>query len=103
MLSYGRLTIDFGIVVFAKTRWLFSYGVTFLPDSRGGMLFYLAFSVKLGLLCMPHPPKDGGASHLSGRSILTEYRRKRSIALWIHLLGDPSHFQFLYNENYVSV
>ena len=40
MLSYGRLTIDFGIVVFAKTRWLFSYGVTFLPDGRGDMLFY---------------------------------------------------------------
>ena len=39
-LSYGRLTIDFGIVVFAKTRWLFSYGVTFLPDARGDMLFY---------------------------------------------------------------
>ena len=35
MLSYGRLTVDFGIVVFAKTRWLFSYGVTFLPDARG--------------------------------------------------------------------
>ena len=33
MLSYGRLTVDFGIVVFAKTRWLFSYGVTFLPDA----------------------------------------------------------------------
>ena len=32
MLSYGRLTVDFGIVVFAKTRWLFSYGVTFLPE-----------------------------------------------------------------------
>ena len=27
MLSYGRLTIDFGIVAFAKTRWLFSYDV----------------------------------------------------------------------------
>ena len=40
MLSYGRLTVDFGIVVFAKTRWLFSYGVTFLPDARGDMLFY---------------------------------------------------------------
>ena len=40
VLSYGRLTIDFGIVVFAKTRWLFSYGVTFLPDARGDMLFY---------------------------------------------------------------
>ena len=38
MLSYGRLTVDFGIVVFAKTRWLFSYGVTFLPDARGDML-----------------------------------------------------------------
>ena len=35
MLSYGRLTVDFGIVVFEKTRWLFSYGVTFLPDARG--------------------------------------------------------------------
>ena len=33
-------TVDFGIVVFAKTRWLFSYGVTFLPDARGDMLFY---------------------------------------------------------------
>ena len=28
------------VVVFAKTRWLFSYGVTFLPDARGDMLFY---------------------------------------------------------------
>ena len=37
MLSYGRLTIDFGIVVFAKMRWLFSYGVTFggLPQGKG--------------------------------------------------------------------
>ena len=40
MLSYGRLTLDFGIVVFAKTKWLFSYGVTFLPGARGDMLFY---------------------------------------------------------------
>ena len=40
VLSYGRLTIDFGIVVFAKTKLLFSYGVTFLPDARGDMLFY---------------------------------------------------------------
>ena len=38
MLSYGRLTVDFGIVVFARTRWLFSYGVTFLPDARGDIL-----------------------------------------------------------------
>ena len=40
MLSYGLLTIDFGIVVFAKTRWLFSYGFTFPPDARGDMLLY---------------------------------------------------------------
>ena len=33
------LTIDFGIAVFAKTRWLFSYGVTFLPDARGDLVF----------------------------------------------------------------
>ena len=40
VLPYGRLTIDFGIVAFAKTRWLFSYGATFLPDARGVMSFY---------------------------------------------------------------
>ena len=47
MLSYGRLTIDFGIVVFAKTRWLFSYGVTFLPDARG-KLYDLGSFTKVG-------------------------------------------------------
>ena len=40
VLSFGRLTIDFGIVVFAMTRWQLSYGATFLPDARGDMLFY---------------------------------------------------------------
>ena len=40
VLFYGRRTIDFRIVVFAKTRWLFPYGITFPPDSRGSMLFY---------------------------------------------------------------
>ena len=45
MLSYGRLTIDFGIVVFAKTRWLFSYGVTFLPDACGTCCFMLSASL----------------------------------------------------------
>ena len=40
MLSYGRLTIDFRIAVFTQTRWLFSYGVTFLPDACGQMLLY---------------------------------------------------------------
>ena len=27
----------FRIVLFTQTRWLFSYGVTFLPDARGNM------------------------------------------------------------------
>ena len=47
MLSYGQLTIDFGIVGFAKTRWLFSYGVTFLPDARGDMCFILSASLSV--------------------------------------------------------
>ena len=40
MLSHGRLTINFSTDVFTHTRWLFSYGATFLPDARGNMLFY---------------------------------------------------------------
>ena len=38
VLSYGRLTINFRIVIFTHMRWLFSYGITFLPDARGDML-----------------------------------------------------------------
>ena len=37
MLSYGRLTINFRTNVFTHTRWLFSYGATFLPDARGNI------------------------------------------------------------------
>ena len=33
VLSYGRLTINFRIVLFTHKRWLFSYGITFLPDA----------------------------------------------------------------------
>ena len=40
MLSYGRLTTNCRIVVFKYTRWLFSYGTTFLPAARGNMLLY---------------------------------------------------------------
>ena len=40
VLSYGRLTINFRLVVFTYTRWLFSCGITVLPDTRGDMLFY---------------------------------------------------------------
>ena len=40
VLSYGRLTINFRIVLFTYTRWLFSYGITFLLDARGDMVFY---------------------------------------------------------------
>ena len=41
VLSYGRLAINFRIVLFTYMRWLFSYGITFLPDARGDMLFNL--------------------------------------------------------------
>ena len=40
VLSYGRLIINVRIVLFAYTRWLFSYGIPDLPDARGDMLFY---------------------------------------------------------------
>ena len=40
MLSYAHFVINFRIVVFAHTRWLFSYGTAFLPDARGSMLLY---------------------------------------------------------------
>ena len=40
MLSYGRLTIIFSIVVFAQARWLFSYSIASLPDARWNMLLY---------------------------------------------------------------
>ena len=40
MLSYGRLTINFSIVVVAQARWLLSYGNAFLPDALGNMLLY---------------------------------------------------------------
>ena len=43
LFVYTRLgfdTINFGIVFFTYKRWMFSYGITFLPDARGDMLFY---------------------------------------------------------------
>ena len=45
MVSYGRLTTDFIIDVFAKTRWLFPYGVTFLLDAQGTCCFILSASL----------------------------------------------------------
>ena len=58
MVSYGRLTIDIRIVVFAQTRRLFSYGVTSLPDARGDMLFYSVFAS----LCVVHVPMRSALS-----------------------------------------
>ena len=40
MMSYGRLTINFSIVVFAQVKWMFSYNIALLPDARGNMLLY---------------------------------------------------------------
>ena len=43
VLSYGRLTINFRVVVFTYTRWLFSCGITFLPDAHGEFSSRLEF------------------------------------------------------------
>ena len=39
LLSYGRLTINFSIVLFTYTRWLLYYCITCLSDACGDMLF----------------------------------------------------------------
>ena len=52
MVSYGRLTSKFRTDVFTHTRWLFSYGATFLPDARGNMLFYEMEYQLFGVCCM---------------------------------------------------
>ena len=52
------LQIDFEIVVFTKTRWLFSYGVTFLPDARGTCCFILSAS-----LCVVRPTYRASHRH----------------------------------------
>jgi len=44
MLSNGRLTINFRIVVSTYTRWLLSCCITFLPDARGTYCFILSAS-----------------------------------------------------------
>ena len=43
MMSYGRLTINFSIVVFAQVKWMFSYSIALLPDARGNMLLYSVY------------------------------------------------------------
>ena len=50
VLSYGRLTIIFEIVLFKYTRWAVLLRYTFLPDALGDMLFYLSAS-----LCVVRP------------------------------------------------
>ena len=44
VLSYGRLTINFRLVVFTYTRWLFSYGIAIHPDARGDMFYSVCYA-----------------------------------------------------------
>ena len=46
VLSYGRLTINFRLVVFTYRRWLPSCGITFLPDSCGDMFYSVCSSLR---------------------------------------------------------
>ena len=57
-------SINFRTDVFTHTRWLFSYGATFLPDARGNMLFYSVCS-----LCVVRPTYRASHRHKNSYTI----------------------------------